>query len=180
MRGVMVLAMATLMGTAAFAQDVKVDFDKAADFTAMKTFHVKIGTGWNNQISEERFVAAFERALTQKGWTKAGPNEADAIVALHGATDVKKSLDTFYSGGWGGYGYYGWGGGMSSSTTTMTEYTVGTLVADIFDAHTKKLVFRGTASDEISNKAEKNIKKMDKVTKKMFKDFPPGVENTKK
>ena len=49
---------------------------------------------------------------------------------------------------------------------------MGTLVVDIFDAKTKALVFRGTASDELSDKADKNMKKLEKVTDKMFKDFP--------
>ena len=74
----------------------------------------------------------------------------------------------------GGYGYrYGGMGGMGTATTTVSEYTVGTLVVDMFDAKTKNLVFRGTAEDEISDKAEKNAKKLDKAIEKLFKNFPP-------
>jgi len=182
-RWLMVVA-ATLMGAAAFAQDVKVDYDRDADFSALKTFSVKIGTSWNNPLGEERFVKEFEQALTEKGWAKVDANP-DALVVLHGATEVKRTLNTFYSGsGMGGYGAYGWRGvggvGMGSATTTESEYLVGTLVADIFDAKTKKLVFRGTATDEVSDKPEKNIKKMEKVTSKMFKNFPPAPEKDKK
>jgi hypothetical protein len=68
-------------------------------------------------------------------------------------------------------------GGMGmggTSSTTVSEYTVGTLVVDIFNAKSKQLLFRGTASDEISDKAEKNEKKLAKASDKMFKDFPPG------
>jgi hypothetical protein len=80
-------------------------------------------------------------------------------------------------GGYGGYGWRGWGGaGMGTATTTTSEYTVGTLVVDIFDAKSKQLVFRGTASDELSNKPEKNQKKLAKASDKMFKDFPPGSQ----
>jgi len=63
---------------------------------------------------------------------------------------------------------------MGSSSTTVSEYTVGTLVVDIFDAKSKELLFRGTASDELSDKVEKNQKKLAKASDKMFKDFPPG------
>ena len=174
-------AAAVLAGGVSYAQDVKTDYDTAADFKAIKTFAVKIGTSWNNSISEERIAKQFEDALVEKGWTKAAENP-DAVVVLHGATSVKRSLNTFYNdmGGYGGYGWRGWGGGMGSSTTTESEYVVGTLVVDIFDAKTKKLMFRGTASDEISDKPEKNIKKDDKATDKMFKKFPPGSEEKKK
>ncbi|HET9315989.1 MAG TPA: DUF4136 domain-containing protein [Vicinamibacteria bacterium] len=163
----------------AFAQDVKTDFDKAANFGAIKTFDIKIGTGWNNELSEKRVLAEFQQALTEKGWTKTDQTP-DAMVVLHGATDVKKTLDTFYTGGYGGYGYRGWGGmGMGSSTTSVREYAVGTLVVDIFDAKSKSLLFRGTATDELSDKPEKNQKKLAKASEKMFKDFPPGSAKKK-
>jgi hypothetical protein len=160
----------------AFAQDVKTDFDKDANFGAIKTFDIKIGTGWGNEIGEKRVLEEFTQAIAAKGWTKVDANP-DALVVLHGATEKQKSLNTFYSGGgmYGGYGYRGWGGmGMGTATTTTSEYLVGTLVVDIFDAKSKALMFRGTASDELSDKPEKNQKKLDKASNKMFKDFPPG------
>jgi hypothetical protein len=164
-----------LAGTIAFAQEVKVDFDKAADFSKVKTFAIKIGTSWNNPISEKRVLAEIQQGLTEKGWTVADEATADALVVLHGATEKQKSLNTFYTGGYGGYGWRGgYGGGMSSSTTTVDEYTVGTLVVDIFDAKSKQLMYRGVAQDELSDKAEKNAKKLAKASDKLFKDFPPG------
>jgi len=178
MRRFAMAAALVLSGAAAFAQDVKVDFDKSANFDAIKTFAVKIGTSWNNQISEKRVVDEITQTLTEKGWKSAPEDKADAIVVLHGATEKQKSLNTFYSGmgGYGGYGWRGWGGGMGTgtATTTESEYLVGTLVVDIFDAKTKQLMFRGTAQDELSDKPEKNVKKLNKASDKMFKDFPPG------
>jgi len=46
------------------------------------------------------------------------------------------------------------------------------------ELQSKQLVFRGTASDEISDKPEKNIKKIEKASSKMFKNFPPGKPKT--
>ena len=138
-RTIAVAAVMSLTGLTAFAQDVKVDFDKSADFSAIKTFSVKIGTSWNNQISEKRIVTEVEETLVEKGWQKVDANP-DAVVVLHGATQTKRSLNTFYSGGgYGGYGYRGWGGGMGmgTATTTESEYAVATLVVDIFNAKTK-------------------------------------------
>ncbi|HET6898702.1 MAG TPA: DUF4136 domain-containing protein [Vicinamibacteria bacterium] len=175
-RTLAVAAALSLVGAAASAQDVKVDFDKAADFSKFKTFAIKLGTSWNNPLSEKRVLAEIQQGLAEKGWTPTTDDaKADAIVVLHGATEKQKSLNTFYSGGYGGYGWRGgWGGGMGTSTTTVDEYTVGTLVVDIFDAKSKQLVYRGTASDELSNKPEKNAKKLAKASDKLFKDFPPG------
>jgi hypothetical protein len=179
MRRIAIAAALTFVGAAAFAQDVKTDYDKSANFGAIKTFAVKIGTSWHNQISEKRISDEISQTLVEKGW-KVDEANPDALVLLHGATEKEKTLNTFYSGGYGGYGYRGWGaGGMGTATTTTSEYLVGTLVVDIFDAKTKSLMFRGTASDEISDKPEKNIKKVQKVADKMFKDFPPGSKEKK-
>jgi hypothetical protein len=181
MRSFAIAAALSLAGAAAFAQDVKTDFDKDANFTAIKTFSVKLGTSWNNPIGEKRVTEEIQQALTEKGWTPAEDAKADALVVLHGATEKQKTLNTFYSGGYGGYGWRGWGGmgGMGSATTTESQYVVGTLVVDIFDAKSKQLMFRGIAQDELSDKPEKNVKKLSKASDKMFKDFPPGSKDKK-
>ena len=159
----------------AWAQDVKVDFDQAANFLAIKTFSIKLGTGWGNEFAEKRVMDELTAALTAKGWTLAPEDQGDAHVVFHGAGEMKRTLNTFYSGGMGGYGYRGWGGGgMGTATTTESEYLVGTLVVDIFDGKSKSLLWRGVAQDELSDKAEKNTKKRAKAMEKLFKDFPPG------
>ena len=180
MRRLAFAAALVFVGAAAFAQDVKVDFDKGANFAAIKTFTVKIGTSWNNPISEKRITDEIQQALTEKGWT-ARPTRPrpTRIVVLHGATEKQKSLNTFYSGGgYGGYGYRGWGGmgGMGTATTTTSEYLVGTLVVDIFDAKTKELMFRGIAQDEISDKPEKNIKKVAEGRGQDVQGLPAGIQ----
>jgi hypothetical protein len=170
-----VLLAAALVPGVATAGDVKTDFDKDYDFGKLKTFSAKIGTSWGNPLGEKRVLTEITESLTAKGWKAVPEAEAEALVVLHGAGEKQKSLNTFYSGGMGGYGYRGFGGmGMGTATTTTTEYLVGTLVTDIFDAKTKALVFRGTGTDEISDKPEKNQKKLEKITDKMFKNFPPG------
>jgi hypothetical protein len=37
-------------------------------------------------------------------------------------------------------------------------------------------VFRGTAEDELSDNPEKNAKRLEKASAKMFKNFPPAVK----
>jgi hypothetical protein len=154
------------------AQDVKTDYDKTYDFSKVHTFAVKMGTRWGNQLGEDRVKNEITQALTAKGWKQASEETADSIAVIHGASQTKHDVNTFYSGMGGGWGYYG-GGGMATASTTVSEYQVGTLVVDIFDRPSKKLIFRGTATDELSDKAEKNQKKANKATTKMFKDFPP-------
>lgn len=167
-----IVAVIVLTAVFAAAQDVKTDYDRNYNFAQLHTFAVKIGTSWGNPLTEDRAKSAVASQLTAKGWTQTDEAQADALVVIHGATSTQQSLNTFYSGGgWGGYGWGGWG--PSTATTTVTNVKVGTMVVDIFDAKTKKLVFRGTGQDEVSNKPEKNQKKIEKGAEKMFKDFPP-------
>jgi Domain of unknown function (DUF4136) len=155
----------------AWAQKVETDYDHTFNFSQLHTFVVKFGSVWNNPLQQERAKEDIVRELTAKGWTQAADDaSADAVVVIHGATQQQKSLDTWYSGG-------GWGWGPGMTTTTVNTVNVGTMVVDLFDAKTKKLVYRGTASDDISDKPEKNAKKIDKAVEKIFKDFPPKAKN---
>ena len=182
MRRFALAAALSFVGATVFAQDVKTDFDRSADFGKYKTFAVKIGTSWNNQISEKRVTEEIAQTLTEKGWTQGRrqPRRPRPAPRRHREAEEPQHL-LLRDGRLRGYGYRGWGGmgGMGTATTTTSEYTVGTLVVDIFDAKSKALVFRGTASDEISDKAEKNVKKVEKASDKMFKDFPPGSKEKK-
>lgn len=158
----------------ASAQDVTTDWDKSVDFSRYKSFTATVSTTWGSPFGEKRALAEVEKTLVAKGWHKADPSAADALVVINGATEEKKSLNTFYTGAmYSGFRYRGMG--MGSSRTTVDEFTVGTMIVDIFDAKTKTLIWRGIGVDELSDKADKNQKKIANATKDMFKKFPPAA-----
>ena len=157
----------------AAAQDVNIDYDKAFDFSTVKTYSIAIGTKWGNDLSERRVLAEIDEEIAGKGWKKVTDNP-NVQVVLHGATQTKRSANTFYSG-MGGYGYRGFGG-TGTASTVVSEYRVGTLVVDIFDAKTKNLVYRGTAEDEISDNPNRNQSRLEKASTKLFKNFPPTAK----
>jgi opacity protein-like surface antigen len=171
-----VLLAAALVGPARAGVDVNIDWDHAYDFSTVKTFNIRVATTWNNPLGEKRVLEEFQQAFTAKGWTLVtSDDQANAVVLLHGATQQKHSLRTFYSGYGGGYRW----GGMGTASTYDYEYTQGTLVVDIYDVKTKDLVWRGVASDELSEKAEKRAKQLAKASDKLLKDFPPKPEKKK-
>lgn len=176
MRALRALLTASLLTIPAltFAQDVKTDFDKAFDFSTVKTYAISLGTKWGNDLSERRVLAEFDEAIAAKGWKKVPEAQANVLVILHGATQTKRNASTFYSG-MGGYGYRGFGG-TATASTVVSEYTVGSVVVDMFDAKSKQLIFRGTAEDEISDNPSKNAKRLEKASEKMFKNFPPAAK----
>jgi hypothetical protein len=87
-------------------------------------------------------------------------------------TKEQQTLNTFYDNFGGGWGWR-WGGGFGDATTTTDTYRVGTLVVDLFDTKSKKLIWRGSESDALSDKSSKNIKNLDKGVEKLFREFPP-------
>ena len=98
-----------------------------------------------------------------------------AIVAMEITRD-QQTLDTFYDGFGGGWGWRHFGGGgFGEATTTSDTYRVGTVVIDLFDTRTKQLIWRGAASDTLSDNSNKNIKNLDEGVDRMFKQFPPSA-----
>ncbi|HTC33135.1 MAG TPA: DUF4136 domain-containing protein [Bryobacteraceae bacterium] len=161
-----------LFASASFAQQVKTDYDRAADFSQLKTYSwEKVQT--QDPLWIDRIKAAVNGALAAKGLTPVESGGDISIVAME-ITQSHRTLNTFYDGFGGGWR---WGGGFGDATTTVDTYKVGTLVVDLFETNTKKLVWRGSASDTLSDKSDKNIKNLDKGVQKMFDHFPPGTKN---
>ena len=160
------------LAAAAMAQQVDITTDRTADFSRYRTFTIEVATSWGNPIGERHLIEELTAGFAGRGWTQDTSGSPDVRILVHGATEEKKRLDTFYTGGYGGYGGWGWGG-VGSSTTMTSEYTEGTLVVDIFDAGTKTLVWRGVAQDELKGKQSKREKQATKAVTKLLKDFPP-------
>ncbi len=167
------VGMMVLFASMSSAQQVKTDYDRSANFGQYKTYsweHVKT----QDPLVVDRIKNSVNAALAAKGWTQVDSGADVCIVAME-ITRNQQTLNTFYDGFGGGWGWRRFGGGGFGEATTTTEtYKVGTLVVDLFDAKTKKLLWRGTSSDTVSNNSDKNIKNLDKGVEKMFKQFPPG------
>jgi hypothetical protein len=164
---------ALLFATASFAQQVKTDYDRSANFSHYQTYSwEKVQT--QDQLWVDRIKEAVDAALTAKGLRKVESGGDVAIVAIE-TTQNQRTLNTFYDGFGGGWRWRG-GAGFGDATTTVDNYKVGTLVVDLFDAHTKTLIWRGSSSDTLSDKSDKNIKNLDKGVQKMFDHFPPDAK----
>jgi Domain of unknown function (DUF4136) len=171
------VAFSLLMLSTVSAQQVRTDFDHQANFSQYKTY------SWQeikpaDSLWDARIKRAVDAQLAAKGWTQVDSGGDVAIVAIK-TSQTQRSLQTFYDGfggGWGwrrfGGGGFG-GGGFGESTTTEDDYKEGTLIIDMYDAKTKQLIWRSSAEDVLSNKAEKNEKNLEKGVEKMLKKFPP-------
>lgn len=164
------------------AQKVSYDYDKSAVFTGYKTYAHKDGTPVGQKLIDDRIVAAIDTQMKAKGFTRSDASP-DVVVVYHVAFDKEKDISTFSSGyGYGGYGPYGygWGGGWTggTSTTSVRDILVGTLVVDMADAKKNTVVWRGMATKEVNTSAspEKRDKSINDGMKKIFKNYPPKVK----
>lgn len=169
---IVLIVLALFLPIASFAQQVKTDYDHAANFSQYKTYSwEKVQTPdplWVNRIK-----AAANAALAAKGWTEVESGGDISIVAIEMNRD-HQTLNTYYDDFGGGFRWRGFGG-FGESTTTFDTYTVGTLVVDLFDTKTKNLVWRGVSSDMLSDKSDKNIKNLNRGVQKLFQHFPPDA-----
>ena len=172
-------ALAVLLGAAPAGAQTTIDYDGNVDFTKYKTYSWGRNTSSGNPAADERIIAEIEAHLTAAGWKQAPPDEGEVVVAEHATVTNDVSVDTFYTG-WGtGWGWTGFGPGAGVGTTVSQSLRSGTLVVDMFDATTKKLIWRGTAEGALSTKPEENIPKVQKIIARLFKKFPPVLPGAK-
>jgi len=169
-KAISMIAIAVSLASMSFAQEIKTDYDRNANFSQYKTFSFeKIRT--KNPLWVDRIASAVSAALTAKGLTQVSSGGDIRIVAIE-MTKERQTLNTFYDNFGGGWGWR-WGGGFGEATTTTDTYRVGTLVVDLFDTKSKQLIWRSSESNALSNKSSKNIKNLDKGVEKLFREYPP-------
>jgi len=161
------LALAALSAGVVYAQHVTTDSDPAAPFATYKTYAWTPGTASDVSLTEQRIHNGVNAQLQGKGMTQVESNP-NVFVATHVTTHTVPQVMA------DGFGYWGFGG-----MATVQTYTEGTLVVDLYDATTKKMVWRGVATATVSSKPEKNAAKIDKSLAKMFARYPPGVKSSR-
>ena len=152
--------------SAALAQDVKTDYDHHANFSQYHTYYwEKVQT--TDPLWQSRIQDAVDHELQAKGWQRAD-NGGDVAITAVGSARNEREYQTFYNG----MGGWRWGG-FGQTTTQVENYPLGTLVLDFYDAHNKQLIWRGSAQQSLSDKPDKNEKKLEKAVDKMLEHFPP-------
>jgi hypothetical protein len=174
-----------LMSVPARAQSVDVDYDKTVNFRAFKTYAlgtVKMADD-ASPLMVQRTVSALEGQMSAIGFRKVDANP-DLIVEIQSSTREELSYTTWgdfspYWGGpypyWGGVAYPFWHSSGFSGVDVQT-ILVRTLIVDMIDARTEKVVFRGTADDTVSHKAKKNERKAYEAVAEIFEESPWGKD----
>ena len=170
-----VTALGAVLSVTPLRAEVKTDYDHKVTFSSYHTYSWhKVQT--SDPLFEQRVRDAVDKDLSARGWQRVETGGDVAVTAV-GTTKDQKEYSSFYDGigGGGGFGWRrGWGGGgFGETTTTVNDIPVGMLIVDLYDRTSKQLIFRGTASDDLSKNPDKNTAKLDKDIDKMFAKFPP-------
>ena len=164
------------LGVAAFAQEVRFDYDRSANFSAYKTYEwvdykpVQIG----DQLMDRDIKRAVDAQLAGKGLRRVDTG-GDLYVGYQASVSHEKEFNGL---GWGGPPWFGnWG----NTRVTTSTIEIGTLAIGLFDPATRQLVWRGLASKtlDMSKDPDKNYRTLEKAMAKLFKNYPPGVGKTK-
>lgn len=184
-----ILAIATfaiLLMAGCSSVKVHSDQDDSVDFSQFKTFQF---LGWAeesdkilNDLDKDRIQKAFAAEFDKRN-LKYVESNGDMAVSLFIVVDKKTSVTAYtnhmgtggwgYGAGWGWYGGYG-GIGMGTSTTTYSEndYLEGTLVLDVYDTDSKKMIWQSVGQKTIEENPKNRERNVAYVAEKIMKPFP--------
>jgi hypothetical protein len=120
----------------------------------------------NNPFFKDYLEGAVGRALETKHYVRAGSGTPDLLVHYH--ANISKTFDVNGVDMRNGYCY-------DNCQPRVTEYEQGTIVLDVVDTHTNKVVWRGWAQEAIDGVIDNQDLLRREVTKavtRMMADFP--------
>jgi hypothetical protein len=171
---VIVFGLVMLLGCTQFR--IRSDYEESTDFQRLHTY------GWrprptfesgdprfDNSIIDARVRATADRVLAAKGYTRVESGSPDFLVGYHAVVRAKTDVATIDR--W--YGYRG--GGFALPHYDVRDYDEGTLLIDIIDPASMKLLWRGTATAAVLERAdvEKREKRADQAVSDILAKFPP-------
>ncbi len=132
----------------------------------------------NRAEVEARIRAAVERHLASRGYQLSSEGRPTVCIAYHaavgGGLDAAAINDRYWSWGYGPDGAWGFGPNRTVAYESGPTFERGTLILDIVDPETKRLLWRGAASAEIDLEAttEAKDRRVDDAVKGMLEKFP--------
>jgi hypothetical protein len=174
---------AMLMGSRLLAQDINVDYDHNYKFNQMKSYSwgkVEV----SDPMVEPRVASAIDRVLQGDGFKESDKDKKGDVIVTAVESNTSQGYMRFYRGltivdwhrGWGG-------GGFADGVSSLRQVHGGTLVVDLYDGATGKLIWRGTAAAEMPRAGDPNDPKLgyttldpahvDKTMATLFASYPP-------
>jgi hypothetical protein len=151
-----------LSGASAGAVELKVNYDRRSDFTRYKTWRWRKGTPAPDPAADRQLRDAIESGLAARGLIRV-ESGGDLEVVYHAAAENKIGVENL------AYRQPG----FDAQATRIRYLSVGTLLLDMIDAATKKVVWRGEARDSTTPAARAIERMIDEGVAGLLQDFPP-------
>jgi hypothetical protein len=172
-----------LAGAGCAGRQVTTDYSPAASFSQYKTFALAAPPDTAaEQLLDQRVRSAVQTQLDARGLTLADREKADLYVG-YGVVDKTHTTIYDYDNGWGwggarwGWRYHRFGIAWPMSVRRQIEtYTDGTVVVNLVDAKTKKIVWEGEVDDVLNLPVSNPVratKEIDAAVGKLFAKYPP-------
>jgi uncharacterized protein DUF4136 len=170
---------------AALGQKVNVDWEPGADFRLYRTYAWgACGDPGDLRIWQPQIMQDIESQLAARGFRKAAPGQQpDFIITYRSDVEERASFvesDYGYGPGWGlgpalGWGpSWGWNWNGGPVTVEPVVERKFQLEVEIVDARRNQLLWHGEATDNLSHKPEKNIRRLRRAVGKLFRNYPYG------
>jgi uncharacterized protein DUF4136 len=177
------LGIGLIVAAGCAGQQVTTDYSPATSFSQYKTFALVSApdTTAAQQLLDQRVRNAVQAQLTTKGLTLADREKADLYVGYGMVDKTHRQVYTYNDGwGWGGgwgWRYWRWGVAWPMTVQRQIEtYTDGTVVVNLVDAKTKKVVWEGEVPDVVNLPVDNPVratKEVDAAVTKLFTKYPP-------
>ena len=124
-----------------------------------------------NPFFNDHVQGAVEKGLRARGFQLTAI-DASADLLVHYHANISKRINVNHADG--GYGYCS----QAICPPEVVEYEAGTLVLDIVDARTNRLIWRGWAQNSVGdmlNDPERMAKTIDDAVERMLLRLPPKL-----
>lgn len=156
---------------------VNTDYNPETNFSTLRTYNwmpspANVGSNpyLQNSLFKDRVKSAVDTTLMGEGY-QLNTTNPDFLVAYYaGLKDKTEFVDMGDEMGYD-YGPWGWGPTWDPDIETY-QYTESTLIIDFVDPNTKKLIWRGFATDALSD-PEMSASEITAVVTKILAKFPP-------
>jgi Domain of unknown function (DUF4136) len=163
-----------MLGAPILAQTPSIDYDHTVNFLKFKTYTWQRVHATDPDV-EARITLAVNRSMKGRYMTEVASG-GDVTITAFTATKDKQEATSFYSTGLGDFAWQRpWGsGGFLDSQATVEDVPMGTLIIDMYDTKSHKLLWRGTYTLSPADAASKDLdQKLDKASSELIGKYPP-------
>ena len=120
---------------------------------------------------QDHVLGAVEKQMAVKRYLRADPG-ATPDLRIHYHASINQRVDVYTVDREHGYCY------DEDCKATVVDYEAGTLVLDVVDAHTNRLIWRGWAQKSVEDmlkNRDRMAQRIDEAVMRMLARLPPGL-----